>query len=142
MLFTTILASVIAVAPIGQQDLSPKQCQERLAGTWEAHLTPQLSIHMVIEGDNIALYSVDNNGKSLAWSGKVLVEESAPMRHLDWKQRTSTNGPLPDNQCLYRIAGETLLLIGGGPDQRPTKFLSGHGNEPKTLVFTRVPTDG
>ena len=32
----------------------------------------------------------------------------------------------------------TILVIGGGPNQRPTRFYSGSGGDPKTLVFQRI----
>lgn len=139
MLLITLLVSLVAVTSIGNQELSPKQCEERLSGTWEAHLSIQVSVHLEIKRDRIALFKIENNRKLLQWSGKLVASDANPMEHFDWKQRNSTNGPLPDNQCLYRLTGDTLLLIGGGPNRRPTRFLSGHGAEPKTLVFTRVP---
>ncbi len=38
----------------------------------------------------------------------------------------------------YKIGD--IAVIGGGPNQRPTRFFSGSGDDPKTLVFIRVTT--
>ena len=73
------------------------------------------------------------------WAGRLVISAEQPDKHLDWIERKSKSGALPNNQCLYRCIGDTLLLIGDGPDSRPTQFLSGAGKSPKTIVFTRVP---
>jgi len=138
MISTLLLVSVVALASSGQQQLTAEQCQKRLAGKWEADLTPNQTIVMEIKGDTVKLFRIVNGNHSLAWTAKLLVSKAIPENHFDWKKRTSVNGPLPDNQCLYRLVGDTLLLIGGGPDRRPSKFLSGHGDEPKTIIFTRM----
>lgn len=142
MLLAVLYVSVATVASIGQSDRSAEQSQRLLEGSWEAHMTASVSILMEIDGDQIKLFTVRDGQKSHSWNGKLAVSKSDPERHLDWKDRVSINGNLPDNQCLYRLLGDTLLIIGGGPDSRPDQFLSGHGNEPKTMIFTRVEEGG
>lgn len=61
-----------------------------------------------------------------------------PKEFMDWTELRSETTKFPDNQCLYRLRGDTLVIIGGGPDQRPARFFSGPGAEPKALMFTRV----
>ncbi|MEM9368508.1 MAG: hypothetical protein AAGD07_21140 [Planctomycetota bacterium] len=144
MFLQVLCISVLAFASQGTSSsqvpsaLTPRQCQERLEGRWEAHLAARLSIIMEIEGNAIQLFTIRDKQHSLAWKGKLAVSETIPSDHLDWTDRVSAKGRLPDNQCLYRLVGDTLLLIGGGPDHRPERFLSGQGNEPKTIVFTRI----
>lgn len=142
MLNSALWVAVIAISALGQPELTPDQCQERLEGSWEAHLSAKLSVVMEIEDENIKLYTIRDQKRSLAWTAKLVISKAVPTHHLDWRDRVSKNGPLPDNQCLYRLTGDTLLLIGGGPDRRPEKFLTGHGNEPKTMVFTRIDDGG
>ena len=139
MLTTILCASAVAFAVGGEQTLTAEQCQQRLAGSWEAHLSAKQSIVMKIVGERIMLFAVANGQEQPRWTAKLVISTTEPTRHMDWQRRTSINGPLPDNQCLYRLAGDTLLLIGGGPDRRPDRFFSGQGKEPKTLVFTRIP---
>ena len=90
-------------------------------------------------------------GSIVGWTGKRVRQSLAEMRFFadcscaraGGLRRESSRSCviviLSDNKCLYRCIGDTLLLIGDGPDSRPTKFLSGAGQAHRTIVFTRDP---
>ncbi|MEM6690242.1 MAG: hypothetical protein AAF664_12485 [Planctomycetota bacterium] len=138
-MFTTFLAlAMITAVPDSQQQRDPETCLELLEGSWLADLAPNQSVLMKIDGDEAKLFSILNEKRMPQWTCKLHLSKTLPENHMDWRQRRSSRGPLSDNQCLYRLEGNTLLLIGGGPNERPTKFLSGKGGEPRTIVFTRI----
>lgn len=137
MCLAILLASAVVIGSGGQPQLDAKECRLRLEGKWEAHLSAKQMLVMEVADDSVKLDSISNGRRTSGWGGKLVVSNDAPDKHFDWKKRVSANGPLADNQCLYRLVGNTLLVIGGGPNRRPAKFLSGHGNEPKTIIFTR-----
>ena len=75
------------------------------------------------------------------WVGKLSISKDEPKQHMDWVELRAGNTKLPDNKCLFQLCGDVLLVIGGGPNQRPTRFYSGSGGDPKTLVFLRIMPD-
>ena len=133
-----LIASIVCATSLPAGQPNAEDCRARLAGTWRCNIVAAETIEMTIDADKIELAVVANGKKSVAWAGKLVLSETVPESHFDWRQRISANGPLDDNQCLYRLLGNTLLVIGGGPSERPTQFLSGNGDSPKTLIFTRI----
>lgn len=108
-----------------------------LNGTWRADVSDSQAVVLKINDNRIEMTAIIEDRAGLMWSGRLRISPAKPNRHMDWVELKSGNSKLPDNKCLYRLRGDTLLVIGGGPDQRPTRFLSGAGTSPKTLVFIR-----
>jgi len=112
--------------------------EEALDGTWQADVSESQAIVLTIKGPDIAMTAVTGGQRLPVWVGKLRLSEDQPSQQMDWIELRSGNVRLPDNKCLFRRRGDLLLVIGGGPDKRPTKFLSGPGSEPKTLLFLRT----
>ena len=107
-----------------------------LNGKWRADVSGSQMIVLTISGTKIEMSALSEGKKLPSWTGKFII--SSPNQHMDWVELESGNTKLPDNKCLFRLSGDVLLVIGGGPNQRPTRFYSGPGTDPKTLVFLRV----
>ena len=111
---------------------------ESLRGTWRAEIADSQALLLEFQGEAVVM-TVEAQGKfNPVWSGKFTVPAEDPDNHMDWIELKAGGRSIPDNKCLYRLIGDTLLVIGGGPGSRPTHFYSGPGSEPKTLVFARV----
>jgi len=104
-----------------------------LEGTWHADVSSTQSLVLKIQATQMEMFVPRGDQRQLIWSGKISVSNESPESQMDWIGAK----PYPNNRCLYRLRGDTLIVIGGGPDKRPTAFLSGPGAEPKVLVFTR-----
>lgn len=129
--------------PVIPQEKKPSAA-EALSGTWRADISDQYGLLLTIRNEAIEM-SLDRNGAvTRLWSGRLVIPTEHSDRHMDWTgMRAGTdNRALEDNKCLYRLSGDTLLVIGGGVKERPTRFYSGPGEEPRTLVFTRIKTAG
>ncbi|MFO0876540.1 MAG: hypothetical protein U0840_04135 [Gemmataceae bacterium] len=111
------------------------QPRESLAGEWRADLSDTHSLVMRLGRDSVEVAIAEGGVVRPLWAGKMTFPEGEADRHFDW---VGLSNAMPDNKCLYRLAGDTLLVIGGGPDRRPTRFISGPGNGSRTLIFTRV----
>lgn len=109
-----------------------------LNGSWQADLSDSQSLLLRIEQDQIELKINIDGKQSLVWVGKIALSKEHPDKHMDWTNLKSGEASFPDNRCLFKLAENTLLVIGGGPTDRPTRFYSGPGSEPRTLVFLRV----
>ena len=109
-----------------------------LNGTWRADVSDSQMIILSIQNSKIEMTAVSGGKKLPSWTGKMSISKDSPNQHMDWVELQSGSTKLPDNKCLFRLRGDTLLVIGGGPNQRPTRFDSGPGNDPKTLVFLRI----
>ena len=107
-----------------------------LDGKWRADVSGSQMIVLTISGTKIEMSALSEGKKLPSWTGKLII--SLPNQHMDWVELRSENTKLPDNKCLFRLRDDVLLVIGGGPNQRPTKFFSGSGGDPKTLVFIRT----
>lgn len=107
-------------------------------GTWRADISGSQSVVLVISGSNIEMHANAGEKRLPIWSGKMTISKENPDSHMDWTELVSGQNKLPDNRCLFRFRGDTLLVIGGGPDRRPTRFFSGPGAEPKALLFIRI----
>lgn len=138
MLLHLLFATVLCATSLPKTEPNAADCQALLAGVWHCNVVDAETIEMTISENRLKLAVIVDGRKKEAWTGTMVVSDKEPERHLDWKNRLSVNGAIPDNQCLYRLVGNTLLLIGGGPNDRPMRFLSGEGTSPKTLIFTRV----
>lgn len=111
---------------------------ERLSGSWRAELAESQALLLLIRVDEVEM-KVDSGGvETSLWTAKLVIPKEHSEKHMDWVDVTQGGRALPDNKLLYRLTGNTLLVIGGGPKERPARFYSGPGGEPKTLVFTRV----
>lgn len=117
-------------------DCEPKDDQA-LDGTWQVDVSETQAIQLSIRGADIAMTAVVGEERLPIWVGKLRRSNDELHQHMDWIELRSGDARLPDNKCLFRLRGDVLLVIGGGPDKRPTKFLSGPGSDPKTLVFIR-----
>ena len=95
-------------------------------------------IILSIRDSKIEMSAVSGGKELPSWTGKLNISKDSPNQHMDWVELESGNTKLPDNKCLFRLRGDVLLVIGGGPNQRPTRFYSGAGSDPRTLVFLRI----
>lgn len=129
---------VLACPTLALADDREAKTEEALDGTWQADVSETQLIILSIKGSDIEMSAVNGEMRLPVWVGKLRVAEDEPNHHMDWFELRSENTKLPDNKCLFRLRDDVLLVIGGGPDKRPTKFLSGSGGDPKTLVFIRT----
>jgi len=112
---------------------------QKLEGLWQADTKEGEAILLRIMASRIEML-LDRQGEQTSlWIGKVQLTPDKPERHMNWTELKAGDRKLPDNRCLYRCRDDVLLVIGGGPDQRPTRFFTGGGGDPQTIVFTRVP---
>ena len=109
-----------------------------LDGTWRADVSESQLLILSIEKSKLELTAVSDGKKQPSWIGKMSITKDLPNQNMDWVELHCGGMKLPDNRCLFRLRGDTLLVIGGGPNQRPTRFDSGPGSDPKTLVFFRI----
>jgi hypothetical protein len=129
---------VLACPTLALADEREAKAQETLDGTWQVDVSDTQVFVLSIKGSDIELSTVTGEKLLPVWVGKLSVSGDERNQHMDWVQLRSGNTRLPDNKCLFRLRGDVLLVIGGGPNKRPTKFLSGSGSDPKTLVFIRT----
>ena len=134
-------ASVILVLvfhTIAVANNQERNAEDALDGNWRADVTDSQAIILSIKRTDIEMTAIDGEKRLPVWVGKLSISKDEPNQHMDWVELRSGNSKLPDNKCLYRLRGDVLLVIGGGPIQRPSTFFSGSGGDPKTLVFIRV----
>ena len=113
------------------------EVQEGLNGQWACYLAPDITWILSIDGTKISL-TIETEQRTMdAWTGRLAFSPTEPEKHFDWKDRRSIAGVWPDEKCLYRCTGDTLLIIRSA-DARPTQFFSGEGFAPKTLIFIRL----
>jgi hypothetical protein len=128
--FSTAAPDVAKVAPI-----------DLVRGSWRADISDLQALVLQLDKDLVEL-KLENDGKLVTLQkGKLSFPTEHPDRHFDWIELKAGANSVPDNQCLYRVSGDTLLVIGGGGKARPTRFYTGPGGEPRTLVFTRILPD-
>ncbi len=65
------------------------------------------------------------------WVGRLVISAEQPDKHLDWTERKSKSGALPDNKCLYRCIGDTFAADRRWSRFAADKFLSGAGQAPE-----------
>lgn len=141
ILVVPFISAVCLVLGAGQLVASERAAggaADRLAGAWRAELSDTQALVLHFQGATVEMQSEAEGKTSPIWKGKFVIPEEQSDRHMDWTELQAGGRALPDNQCLYRLSGETLLIIGGGPKNRPTRFYTGPGPEPRTLIFTRI----
>jgi hypothetical protein len=111
---------------------------EALSGTWKADISDAHALVLTVGKEKVEMGLESGGAVTPLWAGMITFPDGEAARHFDWVGLKQGGTALPDNKCLYRLAGDTLLVIGGGPKARPTRFLTGPGDGPRTLVFTRV----
>lgn len=135
-LFPVLLLA--AIPPKGSTDAPKATATDMLIGTWRADISDTQSILLHL-GKGTLDWKIEAGGQvTTLMAGKYSLPKDKPESHMDWTDMKAGERESPDNLCLYRLTGDTLLLIGGGPQNRPTKFYTGPGGEPRTLVFSRV----
>jgi hypothetical protein len=135
------LVATMALAYLGltaAAQVKEPTAEEALMGDWKAEVSDTHSLVLRMGKGSVEMGLDDGGAMKPLWSGKLVFPADHPERHFDWVGMSAGNVRLPDNKCLYKLAGDTLLVIGGGAGERPTRFLSGPGAEPRTLIFTRV----
>lgn len=135
--FTSIVL-ILSFCAISLADDKMLTADEALDGTWRADVSNSQTIIVSIKNSRIEMSAVSEEKRLPIWVGKLNISKDEPNHHMDWVELRVGNTKLPDNKCLYQLRGDVLLVIGGGPNQRPTRFLSGPGSDPKTLVFLRM----
>ena len=115
----------------------PRATAERLRGSWRAEISESQALLLKFERESVAMTVEAAGSATTVWMGKFVIPAEHADCHMDWVQLKRGGRAIPDNQCLFRLAGDTLLVIGGGPTKRPTHFFSGPGSEPKALIFMR-----
>jgi hypothetical protein len=131
--FSLVIASCCVAA-----DTHATRNEGVLEGTWQASVSDSQLLVLTIENSRIELTAEINGTKEPSWTGKMSISKDSPKQHMDLIELSCGEKKLPDNKCLFRLRGDTLLIIGGGPNKRPSRFDSGPGSDPKTLVFFRV----
>ena len=123
---------------LGAQEKKPSP-RMLLLGKWRADISATQSITLEFREDIVEM-KIEAGGavNGIITATAVLPEEHAD-RHMDWVGMRAGERALPDNKILYKIVGDTMLLIGGGPKDRPASFYSGPGSEPKAFILTRIP---
>ena len=116
----------------------PRATAERLRGSWRAEISDSQALLLEFQGESVGMKVEAAGSATHVWTGKFVIPAEDADCHMDWVQLKGGGRAIPDNRCLFRLAGDTLLVIGGGPATRPTHFFSGPGSEPKALIFTRV----
>jgi hypothetical protein len=134
----TSIVLVLTIQTFALADDRKRTDDDTLNGTWRADVTETQSILLSIKDSRIEMSAVAGENRVPIWVGKLIISEDEPRQHMDWVNLKSGDSRAPDNKCLFRLRGDVLLVIGGGPDQRPTHFYSGPGAEPKTLLFIRI----
>ncbi len=129
---------MLACHAVALADDRGESAKDPLDGTWQADVSDTQAIFLKIKGTNIEMSAVTGEQRLPVWIGKLSISKDEPLQHMDWVELRSGNTKLPDNKCLYRLRDDVLLVIGGGPIQRPSKFFSSSGGDPKTLVFIRT----
>lgn len=119
-------------------DVPNAEPNRSLDGTWRADAAETLALELSIKDHRIEMAVLNAGNRLPGWVGRVEFSKDEPTRQMDWVELRAGETMLPDNKCLFELQGNLLLVIGGGPNQRPTRFFSGPGGEPKTLVFRRV----
>ena len=135
-----LLSALAVTSPMMAISTQDQDVRNKLSGRWVCHLEPELTWILSIDGTDVSLAIEADQKRAEAWAGRLKFSSSDPDKHFDWTDRRSVAGIWPDEKCLYRCTGDTLLII-RSKDDRPTRFLSGEGFAPKTLVFTRLETD-
>jgi hypothetical protein len=135
-IFMALIAIFCSELPVAAQQKKPSP-EAAIAGTWRAEVSDAHSLLLDIRGSSVELKLVADGAVTSLWAGKLSFPKEHSDRHFDWVEIKAGDRALPDNKCLYRLAGDTLLVIGGGSAERPTRFVSGPGAEPRTLIFTR-----
>ncbi len=133
-----IIVLVLACHTIALASNQDDNSRDALEGTWQADVSDAKTIFLSIKGAHIEMSAIDGEKRLPVWVGKLSFPKDEPNQHMDWVELRSGNTKLPDNKCLYRLRDDVLLVMGGGAIQRPSKFLSGSGGDPKTLVFIRI----
>ena len=138
--FTSIVLVLAFPAFALADDRQPTTTENTLDGTWRADVSDSQLIILSIKGSRIEMSAVAGEKQLPRWIGKLNISKDEPNQYMDWVELRSGDTKLPDNKCLFQLRGDVLLVIGGGPNQRPTRFFSGPGGDPKTLVFLRITT--
>ena len=138
--FTGIVLALACQAFALAEDTKPFT-EYTLEGSWRADVSISQTIILSIQVTRIEMSAVAGEKHLPKWVGKLNISKDEPKQHMDWVELRAGNTKLPDNKCLFQLCGDVLLVIGGGPNQRPTRFLSGPGGDPKTLVFLRITPD-
>jgi hypothetical protein len=134
------LVAVAAVSTIGTAapDAAKVGPVDLVRGSWRADISDAQALILQLDKDLVEL-KLESDGKlATLQTGKLSFPKEHPERRFDWTELKAGANPVPDNLCLYRVSGDTLLVIGGGGKARPTRFYTGAGGEPRTLVFTRI----
>ena len=134
----SLLAFAFLAIPGAELSAQEKKPGEALIGSWRADLSDNQAVLLEVRGTTVEMKVEKNATTTSVWVGKLSFPKENADRHFDWVEIKAGDRTLPDNKCLYKLSGEALLVIGGGPSERPTKFLSGPGDGARTLVFTRV----
>ncbi|MFO1043073.1 MAG: hypothetical protein U0941_14880 [Planctomycetaceae bacterium] len=134
----TSMVVMLACHTVALADDRGTRAKDALDGTWQADVTDTQAIFLSIKGTDIEMSAAAGEKRLPVWIGKLIISKDEPSQYMDWVELRSGDTKLPDNKCLYRLRGDVLLVIGGGPIHRPTKFFSSSGGDPKTLVFIRT----
>lgn len=111
---------------------------EAIRGTWRADISATQFVLLDFRDDAVEMKINVSGNVVTAMTAKVVLPKEKSDQHMDWINVKSGERQLPDNKCLYRLAGETLLLMGGGTKERPARLYSGPGGEPKAFILTKV----
>ena len=130
--------AALALLAILSSGASAQEKKPALAGSWRADITDGQAVLLEVRGTAVEMKVEANGVATSLWVGKLSFPKENADRHVDWVEIKAGDRTMPDNKCLYRLSGDSLLVIGGGPIDRPTKFLSGPGAGARTLVFTRT----
>lgn len=122
---------------VGAAEPKPSVPPAGLYGEWHADLAEGQSLVLQLQEKKVEMALRRGEDTAPLWSGELQFAAERSDQFMDWVRISAGDRRLPDNKCLYRLRGDTLLVVGGG-EVRPSRFYSGPGAEPKVLVFTRV----
>ncbi len=114
----------------------------KVQGKWSAMIGPDKNIPIVIEvkGKAITLSLTTPEGQEFDIDGEVALDESTKPGRWDWVNFKGIDGEaVPDNLGLYKLDGDELTIVSGGPgNPRPAEFVEGQGGPPNLVVLKRV----
>jgi uncharacterized protein (TIGR03067 family) len=118
--------------------VTPASDLTALQGTWKAWRSPDEVIVIEVSGKKFTMTQhVGDRAAESSWTGTIVLDETQSPRHMTWTGVRAGEKDLPENKCIYELMGDTWLLIGGGSEKRPDRFLSGGGPGNQTLVLKR-----
>ena len=131
-----------------RQKDEPKEKDEKVSGDllkmqgdWTAQVGPEkkFRVGLTVKGHAVEVTFHDPEGQERTVKGKIVVNESATPKTIDWVGFTRPDGQdTPIALSIYKLSDDEFTVCGGAPGgERPKEFKAGDGGPPNLLPFTR-----